>query len=170
MLFMREFNRSYGENNGRDFPNLASGRPRVTAPVATETPTNAGTGGSTVGGPSYLRRVGVTGRGIAVGLFGLSMGAIGGSLDPMAFYEFGSGLIHGDSMNQASPVPVDFGNRDEDGAVRLVTRGTVEYLKSRGIALSEGLPLLMSDGELTAEGTCTLRQGMWVAVISRWLS
>jgi RHS repeat-associated protein len=50
MLFMREFNRSYGEDNGRDFPNLASGPPRVTAPVATETPTNAGTGGSTVGG------------------------------------------------------------------------------------------------------------------------
>jgi hypothetical protein len=66
-------------------------------------------------------------------------------------------------------VPVDFGNRDEDGAVTLVTRGTLEHLKSHGIVLSEGLPLLMSDGELTAEGTCMQRQGMWVAVISRWL-
>ena len=71
-------------------------------------------------------------------------------------------------MTQTSPVPVDFGNRDEDGAVRLVTRGTVEHLKSHGIALSEGLQIVMSDGELTAEGTCTQRQGTWVAIVSRW--
>ena len=73
-------------------------------------------------------------------------------------------------MNQAAPVPVDFGNRDEDGAVRLVTQGTIEYLNSHGIILSEGLPITMSDGELTAEGTCTQRHGMWVAVVSRWVS
>jgi hypothetical protein len=71
-------------------------------------------------------------------------------------------------MKKASPVPVDFGNRDEDGAVRLVTRGTVEHLKSHGIMLSEGLPIVISDGELTAEGTCTQRQGVWVAILSRW--
>jgi hypothetical protein len=71
-------------------------------------------------------------------------------------------------MKQASPVPVDFGNRDQDGAVRLVTHGTVEHLKSHGITLSEGLAITMSDGELTAEGTCTQRQGMWVAVVSNW--
>lgn len=69
-----------------------------------------------------------------------------------------------------NPVPVDFGNRDEDGAVRLVTRGTIEYLKSQGISLSEGMPILMSDGELTAEGTCTYREGMWVAVVTRWVT
>jgi hypothetical protein len=71
-------------------------------------------------------------------------------------------------MTQALPVPVDFGNRDQDGAVRLVTRGTVEHLKSHGIAMSEGLPITMSDGEITAQGTCTQRQGMWVAVVSGW--
>jgi hypothetical protein len=50
-------------------------------------------------------------------------------------------------------VPVDFGNRDEDGAIRLVAHGTIEYLQSHGIELSEGLRILMSDGELAAEGT-----------------
>lgn len=73
-------------------------------------------------------------------------------------------------MKRPVPVPVDFGNRDEDGAVRLATRGTVEYLESQGIALSEGSPIMMSDGELTAEGTCTQRKGMWVAIVSRWTS
>jgi hypothetical protein len=71
-------------------------------------------------------------------------------------------------MNQ-TPVPVDFGNRDPDGAVRLSTRGTVEHLVAHGISLSEGMPITMSDGELTAEGTCTHREGMWVAVVKRWL-
>jgi hypothetical protein len=72
----------------------------------------------------------------------------------------------GDPMKQASPVLVDFGNRDQDGALRLVTRGTVEHLKFHGITLSEGLEITMSDGELTAEGTCTHRQGIWVAGVS----
>jgi hypothetical protein len=71
-------------------------------------------------------------------------------------------------MKQEPPVPVDFGNRDHDGAVRLVTRGTVEHLKSHGITLSEGMVITMSDGEITAEGTCAHRQGMWVAVVSAW--
>ncbi len=69
-----------------------------------------------------------------------------------------------------TPVPVDFGNRDEDGAVRLITRGTIDHLRSQGIELSEGMPILMSDGELTAEGTCTQRNGMWVAVVSQWIT
>ena len=73
-------------------------------------------------------------------------------------------------MNQTSPVPVNFGNRDADGAVRLITRGTIDYLKSHEVVLSEGLPILMSDGELAAEGTCTQRQGMWVAILHRWLT
>jgi hypothetical protein len=67
------------------------------------------------------------------------------------------------------PVPVDFGNRDVDGAVRLITQGTLRHLESHGITLSEGMPIVMSDGELTAEGTCTQREGMWIAVIDRWV-
>lgn len=70
-------------------------------------------------------------------------------------------------MNQTK-IPVDFGNRDKDGAVRLVTRGTTDYLASHGISLAEGMRVLMSDGELSAEGTCTYRNGMWVAVVIRW--
>jgi hypothetical protein len=72
-------------------------------------------------------------------------------------------------MNPSVPVPVDFNNRDEDGAVRLNTRGTIEHLKATGVVLSEGLPIVISDSELTAEGTCTWREGMWIAVISRWV-
>lgn len=71
-------------------------------------------------------------------------------------------------MKRAASVPVDFGNRDEDGAVRLGTRGTVEHLKSHRIKLSEGMPIVMSDGELSAEGVCTQRHSMWVAIVSRW--
>lgn len=73
-------------------------------------------------------------------------------------------------MNKAFPIPVDFGNRDEDGAVRLVTQGTVEHLKSHGIELSEGMKVTMSDGELTADGTCTRRDDMWIARIDRWVN
>lgn len=72
-------------------------------------------------------------------------------------------------MRQITEIPVDFSNCDEDGAVRLVTQGTVDYLKSHNIELTEGLSILMSDGEIAAEGSCTRRGGMWVAVVSRWI-
>ena len=72
-------------------------------------------------------------------------------------------------MKQVTKVPVDFSNRGEDGAIRLVTQGTVNYLKSHDVELTEGLSILMSDGEMTAEGSCTRREGMWVAVVRRWI-
>jgi hypothetical protein len=72
-------------------------------------------------------------------------------------------------MTTQNVVPVDSGNRDVDGAVRLITRGTSEYLKSHGITLVEGLPIVMSDGEVTAAGVCTLREGIWVAIVNRWM-
>lgn len=65
-------------------------------------------------------------------------------------------------------VPVDFGNRDEDGAVRLVTRGTLEHLERHGIVLEEGLRITMTDDELFAEGRCTFRDGVWVATVEKW--
>jgi hypothetical protein len=68
------------------------------------------------------------------------------------------------------PVPVDFGNCDEDGAVRLTTRGTTEFLTSHGITVSDGLVIRMTDGELSAEGRCALRGSVWVARIERWVS
>ena len=73
-------------------------------------------------------------------------------------------------MNRTSPIPVDFGNRDQDGAVRLITQGTVDYLNSHGIKLSERMTITISDGELTAEGTCTHRDGIWVALVDRWVT
>lgn len=73
-------------------------------------------------------------------------------------------------MSNTPEIPVDFNNCDADGAVRLVTRGTVDYLRSNSIALWEGLPIRMTDGELTAEGVCTERNGMWVAVVRRWIT
>jgi hypothetical protein len=73
-------------------------------------------------------------------------------------------------MSNKPAVPVDFGNRDTDGAVRLVTRGTLDHLQSNGVVLTEGLQILMTDGEIVAEGTCTQRDGMWVARVTRWLT
>jgi hypothetical protein len=70
-------------------------------------------------------------------------------------------------MNSKHPIPVDFGNCDDDGAVRLETRGTVNYLKAHGMALSNGQKITMSDGEIIANGTCTRRDDMWVAVIEK---
>lgn len=62
------------------------------------------------------------------------------------------------STNGAAPhIPVDFGNCDADGAVRLVTR------------VKEGLAVLLTDGELNATARVTMRDGMWVAVIVAWL-
>lgn len=66
-----------------------------------------------------------------------------------------------------SSVPVDFGNADEDQAVRLTTRGVLEHLEEHNVALAEGKKITMSDGEITVEGICEFRDGIWVAKISR---
>jgi hypothetical protein len=64
---------------------------------------------------------------------------------------------------------VDFGNCDEDGAVRLSARGTIKHLRVHGIQLAEGEVVRVSDGELLAEGRCTLRRGMWVVENCAWI-
>ncbi len=63
---------------------------------------------------------------------------------------------------------VDFGNADEDGAIRLVTFGTLQDLFEEGIELREGIVLKISDGELIADATVAFREGMWVALINNW--
>ncbi len=45
----------------------------------------------------------------------------------------------------------DFNNRDADGFIRLNTVGTIESLAANGIALREGLRLIVADGDLEAE-------------------
>lgn len=67
-------------------------------------------------------------------------------------------------------IPVDFGNCDPDGAVRLVTRGTVEAIKDAGVTMQEGVETILTDGELRAFGKVTMRDGMWVALVSSWLT
>lgn len=68
-------------------------------------------------------------------------------------------------MNTSPQIPVDFNNADEDGAVRLITPGTTEFLASHQIVLAEGLQILMTDGEIFAKGIVTRRRGFWVAAI-----
>lgn len=45
----------------------------------------------------------------------------------------------------------DFNNRDADGFIRLNTVGTIESLATNGIALREGLRLIVADGDLEAD-------------------
>jgi hypothetical protein len=72
-------------------------------------------------------------------------------------------------MSSIATIPVDFSNRDEDGAVRLVTRGTLDYCRKHGLVFSEEMAVVMSDGELKAEAGLSQRDGMWVAQILKWL-
>jgi len=72
-------------------------------------------------------------------------------------------------MNLPTSLPVDFGNADEDGAVRVMTRGTLDYCKAHGIVFSEGMKIRMSDGEITAEGVVSQREGFGVAIVQKWL-
>ena len=72
-------------------------------------------------------------------------------------------------MSRIATIPVDFSNRDDDGAVRLVTRGTLDYCRQHGLVFSQGMAVVMSDGELKAEASLLHRDGMWVAEILKWL-
>jgi hypothetical protein len=67
-------------------------------------------------------------------------------------------------------LPVDFGNCDSDGAVRLITRATLVAIKDNSLELSSGLELTLTDGELMAQGLAEVRDGIWVVVITRCLT
>lgn len=74
------------------------------------------------------------------------------------------------SSDMGQPIiPVDFGNCDADGAVRLITAGAVEAIAAADLRLHEGVELRLTDGELNAIGTASFRDGMWVAIIVTWL-
>lgn len=66
-------------------------------------------------------------------------------------------------------IPVDFNNADADGAVRLETKGTLDFLRSRSIELAEGMTVIIADDELIARALVTMRDGIWVARIEGWL-
>ena len=74
-------------------------------------------------------------------------------------------------MTDNSPfvLTVDFGNSDEDGAVRLVTNGAIESIKAYRGRVFEGAEVLLTDGELNARGVLAMRDGMWIAIVSKWL-
>jgi hypothetical protein len=61
----------------------------------------------------------------------------------------------------------DFHNADSKGRVRLTCVGTIEDLARQGIRLVEGLPIVLHDEELEAEGVVEYSrdEGSWVASI-----
>jgi hypothetical protein len=63
----------------------------------------------------------------------------------------------------SQPIFADFGNSDEDGAVRLVTDGTLADLERLNISLAEGQIIWLTDNDMEMTGTVTFRNGIWVA-------
>ena len=61
----------------------------------------------------------------------------------------------------------DFQNADPKGRVRLNTQGTHRDLERLGLALSDGMAVRLSDGELEADGEVeySTEEDMWVAKI-----
>jgi hypothetical protein len=64
----------------------------------------------------------------------------------------------------SQPIFADFGNSDEDGAVRLVTDGTLADLERLNISLGEGQVIWLTDNDVEMIGTVAFRNGIWVAV------
>lgn len=62
------------------------------------------------------------------------------------------------------PIWVDFGNRDEDGAVRLFFPLQSVSHKEIYLELAEGQIVWVTDGEIEMIGSVTFRDGIWVAI------
>jgi hypothetical protein len=62
------------------------------------------------------------------------------------------------------PIFADVNNCDQDGAVRLSTRGTLHDLDRLQLKFEEGQVVWISDGEIELLGNVTTRDGQWVAV------
>ena len=62
------------------------------------------------------------------------------------------------------PIDIDYNNADEEGAIRLNTRGSVRSIEELGIQLHEGQLVWISDGELDYLGIVIWRRDMWVVV------
>jgi hypothetical protein len=74
--------------------------------------------------------------------------------------------LWGSKMNamNAEPIFADFGNSDEDGAVRLNCDGTFADLARMGLSFSEGQRVWLTDHDIETNGTVTFRNGIWVAI------
>lgn len=68
------------------------------------------------------------------------------------------------NINDKEPIFVDFGNAEEDGAIRLITNGTLADLERMNISLKEGQGVWLTDGDVEINGEIEFRVGMWVAV------
>lgn len=64
---------------------------------------------------------------------------------------------------------VDFNSADDERTVRLNTRGTLDALRAQGLALQEGMEILVTDDEMFARARVDKRDGVWVAVIIAWV-
>ncbi|SRR5258708_6383695 len=62
------------------------------------------------------------------------------------------------------PIFADFANSDEDGAIRLVTNGTLADLKRMKLSLSNGQKIWLTDNDVEMVGTIASRDGIWVAI------
>jgi len=91
-----------------------------------------------------------------------------GSARELAAELFGKPNDVATATAQASVIPIDFNNADEDGAYRLHLPVTSEYLQANGLELHEGMEVEITDGELLARARVTYREGIWVAVVVEW--
>ena len=62
------------------------------------------------------------------------------------------------------PVSADFGNAEENGAIRLVTRGTLSDLERMQINLVEGQRIWLTDNDVEMIGIVARRDDIWVAI------
>jgi hypothetical protein len=66
-------------------------------------------------------------------------------------------------INQ-EPIFADFGNADEDGAIRLITDGTSADVERLGIKFEDGQQIWLTDNDIEVIGTLKFRDGMWVTI------
>lgn len=64
---------------------------------------------------------------------------------------------------------VDFNASDDDGAVRLGGGSERQAIDGTIVPMCEGQEAYITDDEMAAIGQITLRDGIWVVVVSRWL-
>jgi len=62
------------------------------------------------------------------------------------------------------PFFADFGNSDVDGAIRLITNGTLAEIARLGLSLAEGQRVWLTDNDIEVIATISFRDGKWVAI------
>jgi hypothetical protein len=62
------------------------------------------------------------------------------------------------------PILVDFGNADQDGAIRLITNGAIADVERLGIILIEGKKIWLTDNDVEMIGTLSFRKNIWVVI------